>query len=128
MNASLKDLSKRERQVMTALYQGAPASVGELLERMVDPPTYSAVRAALRVLEEKGWVEHEIDGRRYLYKPSVDTDRARAAALKELVRTFFDGSAETAAAALLGMSETNVTDETLDRLKQQVERARKEGR
>lgn len=125
---SLKDLSKRERQVMAALYQGAPASVGDLLDRMTDPPTYSAVRAALRVLEEKGWVVHQIDGRRYLYKPKVDTDRARNTALAELVSTFFDGSAETAAAALLGMSEPGVTADTIARLKSQVERARKEGR
>ena len=128
MTASLKDLSKRERQVMAALYQGAPASVGDLLERMMDPPTYSAVRAALRVLEEKGLVAHEVDGRRYLYKPSGDTNGARNAALADLVRTFFDGSAETAAAALLGMSESAVTNDTLARLKSQVERARKEGR
>ena len=128
MSASLKDLSKRERQVMTALYQGSPASVGDLLERMTEPPTYSAVRAALRVLEEKGWVAHEIDGRRYLYRPRVDTSRARNAALKELVGTFFDGSAETAAAALLGMSEDGITADTIARLKSQVERARKEGR
>jgi BlaI family penicillinase repressor len=128
VSVSLKDLSKRERQVMAALYQGAPASVGDLLDRMTDPPTYSAVRAALRVLEEKGWVVHQIDGRRYLYKPKVDTARARKAALTELVRTFFDGSAETAAAALLGMSEPGVTADTVARLKSQVERARKEGR
>lgn len=128
MGKSLKDLSKRERQVMTALYQGAPAAVGDLLDRMTDPPTYSAVRAALRVLEEKGWVAHDIDGRRYLYRPKVDTDRARTAALRELVRTFFDGSAETAAAALLGMSAPEVTDDTIARLKSQVEQARKEGR
>lgn len=113
---------------MTALYQGAPASVGELLDRMADPPTYSAVRAALRVLEEKGWVAHQTEGRRYLYKPKVDTDHARTVALKELVRTFFDGSAETAAAALLGMSDTGVNADTIARLKSQVERARKEGR
>ena len=76
MSASLKDLSKRERQVMAALYEGAPASVNEILERMADPPSYSAVRAALRVLHEKGLVDHEPDGRRYLYKPAVDPKNA----------------------------------------------------
>ena len=128
MTASLKDLSKRERQVMAALYEGAPASVGDLLGRMTDPPSYAAVRAALRTLHEKGLVDHQADGRRYLYTPSGDPDRARRTALTELVRTFFDGSAEDAAAALLGMSDSAVTRETLARLQAEVERAREEGR
>jgi len=128
VNASLKDLSKRERQVMAALYEDAPASVNQILDRMTEPATYAAVRAALRVLEEKGWVEHEAEGRRYLYQPSVDPNRARATALKELVRTFFDGSAEQAAAALLSISDTKITSDTLARLKAEVDRARSQGR
>lgn len=128
VSASLKDLSKREGQVMAALYEGAPASVNELLDRMPEPPSYSAVRAVLRALTEKGLVEHEPDGRRYLYKPVVDPQNARKTALKELVRTFFDGSTEQAAAALLSMSDTKVTKDTLARLREQVDRARTEGR
>ena len=124
----LVNLSKRERQVMTALYAEYPATVNELLDRMDDPPSYSSVRATLRVLEEKGQVRHEAEGRRYVYSPAVESESARRAALRELVRTFFDGSAERAAAALLGMTDARLTPERLERLADAVEQAREEGR
>ncbi len=124
----LDNLSKRERQVMAALYAGYPATVNDVIERMEAPATYSAVRATLRVLEEKGRVEHEAEGRRYLYRPAVEAGPARRAALSELVKTFFDGSAEKAAAALLGMADTRLTPEKLESLVEAVERARREGR
>ena len=122
------DLSRRERQIMDVLYAMGSATVGEVLERIPDPPSYSAVRATMRTLEEKGHVIHLQDGPRYVYRPTVEQDSARTAALKHLVRTFFGGSAEQAAAALLGMSDTSVDTSTLVRLTQQVNRAREEGR
>jgi len=125
---SIRDLSRRERQIMNALYAGGPATVSETMERIQSPPSYSAVRATLRVLEEKGFVEHEADGRRYLYRPTVEADKASRAALSEVVRTYFEGSALDAAAALLKMSDTQVPRSTLERLAAEVDRARREGR
>jgi predicted transcriptional regulator len=128
MSRPLRDLSRRERQVMNALFEGGPATVNELLERMSAPPSYSSVRATLRVLEEKGHVEHEADGRRYLYRPTLEPDRAGRAALAELVRTYFEGSAERAAAALLRMSDSRIARSTIERLAAEVDRVRREGR
>jgi predicted transcriptional regulator len=122
------NLSRRERQVMDVLFALGQGTVNEVLERMPDPPSYSAVRATMRVLEEKGEVEHLQDGPRYLYRPVVGKENARSAALGHLVRTFFGGSAEAAAAALLGMTRRRMSDEDLRRLALQVEAAREEGR
>jgi predicted transcriptional regulator len=122
------DLSRRERQIMDVLYALGRATVGEVLERIPDPPSYSAVRATMRVLEEKGHVVHHQDGPRYLYKPAVAQESARSAALRHLVRTFFGGSADAAAAALLGMSESRLNNADLERLASRVETARDEGR
>jgi predicted transcriptional regulator len=121
-------LSRRERQIMDVLFALGQATVTEILERIPDPPSYSAVRATVRVLEEKGHVEHLQDGPRYLYRPLVAKENARSAALKHLVRTFFGGSAEAAAAALLGMSRARMDDADLKRLALQVDAARDEGR
>ena len=121
-------LSRRERQIMDVLYAMGAATVGEVLERIPDPPSYSAVRATLRTLEDKGHVLHQQDGPRYVYKPTVERESARTAALKHLVRTFFNGSAEQAAAALLGMQESRVDSDALARLTERVNRAREEGR
>jgi predicted transcriptional regulator len=121
-------LSRRERQIMDVLYALGKATVGEVLERIADPPSYSAVRATMRVLEEKGQVVHLQDGPRYLYRPVLAQESARSAALRHLVRTFFGGSAEAAAAALLGMNESRQTDAELRRLAAQVEAARDQGR
>jgi predicted transcriptional regulator len=121
-------LSRRERQIMDVLYAMGHATVGEVLERIADPPSYSAVRATMRVLEEKGHVVHHQDGPRYLYKPAAPQESARSAALTHLVRTFFGGSAEAAAAALLGMTKSHLTSSDLQRLATQVEAARDEGR
>ena len=121
-------LSRRERQVVNALYAGGPATVAEILERIADPPSYSAVRATLSVLEDKGHVQHEADGRRYLYRPTLRPDKARRAALRELVRTYFDGSAEQAAVALLEMSDGALPQEAIERLTAEIELAKKDGR
>ncbi len=128
MNAGpLQNLSRRERQVMNALYADAPATVGQVLALIPDPPSYSSIRATLRVLVEKGQVEHEVDGRRYLYRPTLTPETAQHAALTELVGTFFGGSPEQAAAALLGMSD-QLTETQIQRLTVQVAKAREEGR
>ena len=121
------DLSRRERQIMDVLFAMRQATVNEVLERIPDPPSYSAVRATMRVLEEKGHVEHHQDGPRYLYRPVVPQESARSAALRHLVRTFFGGSSELAAAALLGVNR-RLTEADLRRLADRVEAAREEGR
>ena len=122
------NLSRRERQIMDVLFALGQGTVGDVLERIPDPPSYSAVRAAMRVLEEKGQIEHLQDGPRYLYRPMVARESARSAALGHLVRTFFGGSIDAAAAALLGMRSQQMTDADLRRLADEVEAARQEGR
>ena len=121
-------LSRRERQIMDALYTLSEATVGEVMDKMPDPPSYSAVRATLRVLEEKGHVKHKQDGPRYLYLPTVSRDKAQSTALKHLVGTFFGGSVEQAVMALLSMPETRMSEDQLEKLAEQVRQAEEEGR
>jgi len=121
-------LSRRERQIMDVIYARGSVTVQEVVDLIPDPPSYSAVRAMLRVLEEKGHVEHKEEGPRYVYLPTVPRDEASRSALRQLVRTFFDGSAEQAAAALLDMSGSDLSEQELDRLSDAIEQARKEGR
>ena len=121
-------LSRRERQIMDALYTLGEATVGEVMDHIPDPPSYSAVRATLRVLEEKDHVKHKQDGPRYLYLPTVPRDKARSHALKHLVGTFFGGSVEQAVMALLSMPETKMSDDQLEKLAEQVRQAEEEGR
>jgi len=121
-------LSRRERQIMDVIYSRGSVTVQEVVDQIPDPPSYSAVRAMLRVLEEKGHVSHREDGPRYVYIPTVPRDEASRSALRQLVRTFFDGSAEQAAAALLDMSGSDLSEQELDRLSEAIEQARKEGR
>lgn len=121
-------LSRRERQIMDALYTLGEATVGEVMDRMPDPPSYSAVRATLRVLEEKGHAKHKQDGPRYLYLPTVSRDKAQSNALKHVVGTFFGGSVEQAVMALLSMPETKMSEDQLEKLAEQVRRAEEEGR
>jgi predicted transcriptional regulator len=127
-NAAHEHLSRRERQIMDALFARGRASAAEVLEAMPDPPSYSAVRAMLRLLEEKGLVRHEQEGQRYIYVPTVSRERARRSALTRLVQTFFGGSAEQAVAALLDMERSKLDDAQLDRLANMIEQAKKEGR
>jgi predicted transcriptional regulator len=126
--ASRTDLSRRERQIMNAIYRLGRATAQEVLENLPDPPSYSSVRALLRVLEEKGHVRHEQDGPRYVYRSTVSREVARRSALRQLLGTFFDGSAEQAVAALLDLSARDLSDEELDRLAALIERAKEEGR
>ena len=125
---SQRHLSRRERQIMDIIYQAGSATAAEVLERMQDPPSYSAVRAMLRVLEEKGHLKHEQDGPRYVYIPTVQRDRARRTALRHMLRTFFDGSVEEAVAALIGMSDGNLSKAELARLARMIDEAKSEGR
>jgi len=121
-----QQLSRRERQIMDFLYQHGRATAAEVQANLPDPPSYSAVRAMLRILEEKGHTQHEQDGPRYVYRPSVGRDRASVSALRHLVRTFFDGSASKAMAALLGSSASELGEADLARLEEIIRRAREE--
>jgi predicted transcriptional regulator len=119
-------LSRRERQIMDILYKLERASVGQVLSKLADKPSYSTVRAQLRVLEEKGHVRHEEHGLRYVYAPAVPRDIARRSALRHLVETFFDGSTEKIVATLLGGEVARITPEELDRLARLISKGRKE--
>jgi predicted transcriptional regulator len=120
-------LSRREREIMDVIYRAGRATAAEVLDQLADPPSYSAVRALLRVLEEKGHLRHEEDGPRYVFVPTVPRERARTSALRQVLHTFFDGSTEQAVAALLDM-RSKLSDAELDRLSQIIADARKEGR
>jgi predicted transcriptional regulator len=122
----LNTLSRRERQIMDILYKLERASVGQVLPKLADKPSYSTVRAQLRVLEEKGHVRHEEHGLRYVYTPAVPRDVARRSALRHLVETFFDGSTEKVVAALLGGEVARISPEELDRLARLISKGRKE--
>ena len=118
-------LSRRERQIMDALYALGQATAAQVRERLPEPPGYSAVRALLRILEEKGHVRHEEDGPRYVFAPRLDKEKAQQSAVRHLVQTFFDGSAEQAMAALL--DTRTLSHEELVRMALLIEEARKEG-
>jgi BlaI family penicillinase repressor len=122
-----RNLSRRERQIMDILYQRGRASAQEILDALPDPPTYSAVRAKLRVLEEKGHVRHQEESLRYVYLPVVARDAARKSALRHMVSTFFAGSVQDTVAALLDLSSANLKGADLDRITELIEQARKEG-
>jgi BlaI family transcriptional regulator, penicillinase repressor len=124
----LTGLSRRERQIMDFLFERGKASVAEVLDGIPSPPGYSAVRATLRTLEQKGRVEHEEDGRAYIYRPTVKREAARKSALSHVLKTFFDGSAEQAVAALLEIRRTKLSAVELDRMSKLVEHAKREGR
>jgi predicted transcriptional regulator len=121
-------LSRRERQIMEIIYQRGNASAADIREAMPDAPTYSAVRALLRVLEEKGHVEHENEGLKYIYKPVVKRDKAKRSAVKHLIDTFFRDAPEQVVAALLDVSAKRLTREELDRMAEMIEKAKKEGK
>ncbi|MGH8638235.1 MAG: BlaI/MecI/CopY family transcriptional regulator [Burkholderiales bacterium] len=121
------DLSRRERQIVDILYSQGRATAAEVQGALPDPPSYSAVRAMLRILEDKGHVRHEQDGPRYVYLPTVARDRAKRTALRHVLQTFFDGSAEQAISALLDESDTRLSDRELDRLAQLLDHARRTG-
>jgi BlaI family transcriptional regulator, penicillinase repressor len=121
-------LSRRERQIMDVLYARGSASAAEVQQNIPDAPGYSAVRALLRILEEKGHVKHSYDGPRYLYSPTVSRPVAQKSALRQLVKTFFDGSTSNAVAALLDMSGKDLSESELEKLARIVEQAKREGK
>src|SRR6266508_4543425 len=122
-----KELARRERQIMDILYRRGRATAAEVMEELSGTPNYSTVRTQLRVLEEKGHVRHEDAGQRFVYMPAVPLTAARKSALRHLVDTFFDGSAEQVVAAVLGGERSKLPDEELDRIAQLVAKAKKEG-
>jgi len=121
-------LTRRERQIMDILYRRGRASAGEVMEALPGSPSDSTVRTQLRVLEGKGHVRHEEHGLRYVYMPAVPRHAARRSALRHLVDTFFDGSAEKVVAAVLGAEASRLTGDELDRIAELVARARKGSR
>ena len=121
-------LSRRERQIMDALHQRGRATASEIQVALPDPPSYSAVRALLRILEAKGHIKHLKEGARYVYQPRASRESARRSALNRLVSTFFAGSVTQAVAALLENADTRLSELELRELEQMIEQARKEGR
>jgi BlaI family transcriptional regulator, penicillinase repressor len=128
MTEKNNDLSRRERQIMDFLYQAGRASAAEVLDALPDPPGYSAVRATLRILEQKGHVRHEEDGRAYVFIPVMKKDAARKRALTHLLKTFFDNSTEQAVAALVDLAGPKANPAELDRIRKIIDDAKKEGR
>jgi len=121
-------LGSRERQIMEVVYRLGQATVAEVLAQIDDPPSYSAVRAMLRILEDKGHLKHVQDGPRYLYLPVVSGDRARRSILQDVVKRLFDNSTEKAVAALLESSSTRMSDAELERLQRLIDSSRRKGR
>ena len=121
------DLSRRERQIVDILYTHGRATAAEVQAALPDPPSYSAVRAMLRILEDKGHVKHQQDGPRYVYVPTLERDNAQRSALRHMLKTFFDGSAEQAISALLDESSQKLSDAELDRLARLIDQARTTG-
>lgn len=121
-------LSRRERQIMDVIYMRGRATAAEVLEGMPEPPSYSAVRAMLRILEDKGALRHEYDGPRYVYIPTVPRESAQKSALRHLVSTFFGGSTAQAVAALLDDDDAKLSGQEIDRLARLIEDAKSEGR
>ena len=122
------DLGRRERQILDAVYRLGRASVADVRGELPDPPSYSAVRGMLNLLEEKGHVRHESDGLRYVYLPVVDATEARRSAMAHVVRTFFGGSPAEAASALFDLPDNKLTREELSELSRLVKHAAREGR
>jgi predicted transcriptional regulator len=124
---SLSDLGRRERQIMDVLFRRGRATAAEVLEDLPDPPSYSAVRGMLRLLEDKGYVAHDWDGPRHVFRPTADTRQVQRSAAKHLLQTFFNNSMESAVAAMLGVADRPLTSQELDRLSKLIEQTRKKG-
>ena len=123
----LEKLGSRERQIMEIIFRRGRATAAEVLQDLPDAPSNSAVRGMLRLLEEKGHLRHEYEGPRYVYLPTADPERVSRSAMRHLVRTFFDNSAGSAVAAMLGMYEARLGDKDLDRLEDMINQARHKG-
>ena len=127
-SATTAGLSRRESQVMDILHRRTGATVAEIMADLPDPPTYSAVRSVLRILGEKGLIKHREDGPRYIYYPAQATETAREDVLAHVVRTYFGDSPEQAVTALLRMSDVDLSDADVKRLRSTIRRARQSGR
>ena len=123
-----QNLARRERQILELIYELGEVSVSDVLAKLPDPPSYSAVRTIIRLLEEKGYLRHRRDGTKYIYRPVQSREVVRRSAVAHLFKTFFRGSPSDAVAAILDVSSDDLTDSELDRLKKIVDAARKEGR
>ena len=121
-------LGSRERQIMEVVYTLGRATVADVRAALEDPPSYSTVRAMLRILEEKGHLRHRQDGPRYMYLPVISSDRARRSILKDVVKRLFNNSTENAVAALLESSSASMSDDELERLERLIASARRQGR
>ena len=128
MKSNSDPLSRREREIMDILYREGALTANDVVDRLPDHPSNSAVRTILRILETKGHVRRQEDGLRYLYKPAVSREKAGRSALKHLVSTFFDDSPETVVSTLLDENASKLSHEQLDSLAEMIERAKKEGR
>ena len=128
MSNSQKNLSRRERQIMDIIYRKGQATAAEVMENLPDPPGYSAVRAMLKILEDKGHLRHKQQGPRYVFLPKVSREKAKRSAVKHLLQTFFDGSAASAVATLLDVPRSDLSNADLDRLNNLISQAKKEGR
>ena len=120
-----QNLSRRERQIMDILFTQGRATAAEVQSALPDPPSYSAVRAMLRILEEKGHIRHQQDGPRYVFAPTVARENAKKSAIRHVLKTFFDGSASQAISTLLDDDSSKLSEAELDRLAHMIERARK---
>ena len=126
--SSHHQLSRRERQIMDIIYRLGEATAAEVMENLPDPPSYSAVRALMRILEEKTHLRHRQEGPRYVYTPTVPLDAAKQSALKHVLSTFFEGSVSQAVAALLDLGRDDLTDAELERLARLIDLTQDEGR
>lgn len=124
---SARDLGRRERQIMDVIFQLGEASVSDVLAKLPDPPSYSAVRTMIRLLEAKGFLRHRQEGNRYMYRPTQSHETASRSALQHLLATFFGGSATDAVAAILDLSAEDMTSADLKRMEQLIEQARQDG-
>ncbi len=122
------ELTRRERQVMNILHRRGPSTVSEIMDELPDPPTYSAVRSILRILGEKNEVRHREDGPRYVYLPSESTQRSQESALEHVVDTYFAGSTEQAVTAQLRLTDADISDTEIERLRDRIRKARVGGR
>jgi predicted transcriptional regulator len=127
MASPYEALGRRERQIMDVLFREGQASAAEVREALPDPPSYSSVRSMLRLLETKGFVTHQWDGPRHLYRPTANPTQLRRSAARHMLSTFFDGSMVTAVSALLGAADAPLTDDEVDRLSKLIEAKRRKG-
>jgi BlaI family penicillinase repressor len=128
MPLPLSELGRRERQIMDIVMRRGRASAQQVLDELADPPSYSAVRGMLRLLEDKGYLRHEWVGPRHVYRPAADPEQIKRSATRDFLNTFFNNSMESAVAAMLGVRETPLSREETDRLTKLIEQARTRGR